>query len=61
MDQLILIDDNRFLREYVWVEHSSLFTEKIPENLQIAKYKKWYANNLRAHTARIEAIIKRGK
>ena len=57
MDQLISVDDNGFLNEYVASMHSNNIIGDIPNNLQLVKFKKWSTNNLAGHSPRIEARL----
>ncbi len=57
MNQLISIDDNGYLKEYVWLNHSSKAIADIPPDLRVAEYKEWSVNNLVGHMPRIEARL----
>lgn len=57
MDNLILVDDNGFLKEYVWVNHDKNIKGKKPEGLRKEEYIEWSTNELVGHVPRIEARL----
>ncbi len=57
MNQLILVDNAGFLREYTWVNHSDYIGVPMPVNLKIEEFNKWASSNLSGHKSRIEAKL----
>ncbi|MCJ7813410.1 hypothetical protein MUP95_08880 [bacterium] len=49
LDELVMILENDFIREYVWIYLQKAYWESIPEDLKLQEFLKWSSETLPVH------------
>ncbi|MBN2029591.1 hypothetical protein JW824_05045 [bacterium] len=49
LDELVLIDENNFIREYIWIYLRKEHWEKMPDDLKLQEFLKWLSETLPEH------------